>query len=138
MAILKTLKEQAGKLKVEIIALTYALRHPRTPWSAKALIVLVTGYALSPIDLVPDFIPVVGQIDDLILLPLGIAIAIKMIPKDVLSECRQKAEAGADMKQGKNWIAGVIIILLWLSAVALAGICLWKHMIPPFKSSLSK
>jgi uncharacterized membrane protein YkvA (DUF1232 family) len=86
-------KEKAKQLKTEVYALYLACRDPRVPWYAKALMGLIIGYAISPIDLIPDFIPVLGQIDDLIIVPAGISIVIKMIPKDVMEECRQKAKA---------------------------------------------
>ena len=86
------LKEKAKALKKEIVALHLAATHPKTPWHAKALAIFVVGYAVSPIDLIPDFIPILGLLDDLFLLPIGIAAVIKMIPKDVMAECRQKSE----------------------------------------------
>ena len=84
------LKEKARALKREVRALLLAARDPRTPWYAKWLVAAVVAYALSPIDLIPDFIPVLGQLDDLILVPLGIVIAIRLIPPQVLAECRAR------------------------------------------------
>jgi uncharacterized membrane protein YkvA (DUF1232 family) len=84
---------KSKRLKSEIHALYLAYKHPRTPWYAKAFAVLILGYAPSPIDLIPDFIPVVGYLDDLVIVPAGIALLMKMIPKDVLQECREKAQA---------------------------------------------
>ena len=86
-------KERVRALKKETFALYLACRHPRVPWYAKALALIVVGYALSPIDLIPDFIPILGYLDDMVLIPLGIMIVIRMIPAEVLAECRQKAEA---------------------------------------------
>jgi uncharacterized membrane protein YkvA (DUF1232 family) len=109
---IKSLKEKAGRLKTEVYALYFALKDPRTPWYAKALVAVVIAYVLSPIDLIPDFIPVLGYIDDLILVPAGIYLAVKMIPREVLEECRQKA--GSDKIPGQaRWIAALIIILIW-------------------------
>jgi uncharacterized membrane protein YkvA (DUF1232 family) len=106
-------------LKKEIFALYLACRHPRVSWYAKALALLVVGYALSPIDLIPDFIPVLGYLDDLILIPLGIMLVIRMIPAEVLAECRQKAEAmeGRTTRAGK--IAAEVIVLIWILTAAL-------------------
>jgi uncharacterized membrane protein YkvA (DUF1232 family) len=84
------LKTWAGKLKIEVKVLYHACRDPRVPWYAKVVAWAVVAYALSPIDLIPDFIPVLGYLDDLIIVPLGIALVIKMIPKDILDEYREK------------------------------------------------
>jgi uncharacterized membrane protein YkvA (DUF1232 family) len=89
--LIKKLKRQAGSLKVETYALYLACRDPRTPWYAKLLAVGVLAYAVSPIDLIPDFIPVIGVLDDLIIVHLGTALAIRMIPEQVMAECREKA-----------------------------------------------
>jgi uncharacterized membrane protein YkvA (DUF1232 family) len=78
---------------------------------------LIIGYALSPIDLIPDFIPVVGYLDDLIIVPAGIALLLKMIPRQVMEECRQKARSQSEQKSPKNWIAGLIIVLIWMLAI---------------------
>ena len=86
------LKHRAKQLKAETYALFLASRHPKTPWYAKFLATGILAYALSPIDLIPDFIPILGYLDDFILIPLGIALAIKMIPPEVLEECRGKAK----------------------------------------------
>src|SRR5512135_1644616 len=110
---LKSWKAKSRQLKTEIVALYLASKHPRTPWYAKVLAVLIIGYALSPIDLIPDFIPVVGYLDDLIIIPAGIALLIKIIPEDVLQECRSKAQS--DSLRRKHWVAGAIIILIWLA-----------------------
>ena len=79
----------------------------------------VIGYALSPIDLIPDFIPVLGYLDDLILIPLGVTIALKMIPKPVLEECRERARESLNQDKPRNWVAGSVIIAIWLILVAL-------------------
>lgn len=86
-------KIRAKRLKQEGYALYLCSRHPRTPWYAKLFSLIIVGYALSPIDLIPDFIPGVGYVDDLILIPAGIALLIRMMPKDVLEECRKKAQS---------------------------------------------
>jgi uncharacterized membrane protein YkvA (DUF1232 family) len=92
MRLLGNLKQRARILKAETFALYLAARHPHTPWYAKLFVAAIVAYAFSPIDLIPDFVPVLGYLDDLVLLPLGIALAIKMIPASVLCECRAKAQ----------------------------------------------
>jgi uncharacterized membrane protein YkvA (DUF1232 family) len=86
---------------------------------------LIVGYALSPIDLIPDFIPVVGYLDDLILIPLGISLLIKIIPGDILEECRAKAEDDLSKRKPKSWVAAIIIVLTWLLAIYLILILMW-------------
>jgi uncharacterized membrane protein YkvA (DUF1232 family) len=109
-------KEKAAQLKYEIAALYWAYRDPRTPWYAKAFMSLVIGYALSPIDLIPDFIPVLGYLDDLIIVPAGIYLAIKMIPEGVFTECRDKARKER-MDSRTKWVMAGIIILIWLLVI---------------------
>ena len=117
--VFERLKQKSRHLKIEIYALYLAYRDPRVPWYAKAFVALVVGYAFSPIDLIPDFIPVLGYLDDLFLIPLGVAVALKMIPKTVLEECREKAQK--IMQQGRpvNRMAAVVIIAIWLFLAAL-------------------
>lgn len=91
MSLLKDIKKKAKKLTKELVVLHLAHKNQKKPWTAKAVIFLTIGYALSPIDLIPDFIPILGLLDDLILVPLGIYWAIKLIPKDVLEESRNQA-----------------------------------------------
>jgi uncharacterized membrane protein YkvA (DUF1232 family) len=86
------LKQRASNLKVETYALYLAARDPRTPWYARLFIAGIVAYAFSPIDLIPDFLPVIGLLDDLILIPIGIALAIKMVPRDILADCRTRAK----------------------------------------------
>jgi uncharacterized membrane protein YkvA (DUF1232 family) len=93
--VLSSLKRRIRRLRTESRALYLAARHPDTPWYAKFLIATVAAYALSPIDLVPDFVPIVGYLDDLVLVPIGIALAIRMVPPSVLMECRALAQDGA-------------------------------------------
>lgn len=104
-------------LKRETLAVTIAARDPRTPWPAKALATLVVAYALSPIDLIPDFIPVLGYLDDLILVPLGIWLVLRLIPPRVMEEARVKA-AAMD-RPGKSLWGLAIVVALWLAAAAL-------------------
>ena len=114
------LKARANSLKREIRALYLAARDSRTPWYAKAVIACVVAYALSPIDLIPDFIPLLGYLDDLLLLPLGIYLALKLIPVDVLMDARRRAAETANVLP-KSWCAALIIIILWLITVIAAG-----------------
>jgi uncharacterized membrane protein YkvA (DUF1232 family) len=110
------------KIKKQLLALCLAYKDPRTPWYAKAWAMLVVAYALSPIDLIPDFIPVIGYLDDIILVPIGIFIAIRLIPKQVLKECRERAgkEIDAGRWGGKktNWIMACVIVVVWIAVLA--------------------
>ena len=116
---IEALKIWAKLIKREAVALALACKHPCTPWYAKAVAAAVVAYALSPIDLIPDFIPIFGYVDDLLLLPLGIMLALKLIPPDVMSECRE----GADRKirTGGGRIAARVIITIWLAVLAAAA-----------------
>jgi uncharacterized membrane protein YkvA (DUF1232 family) len=128
-------KTRAKQLRAEVVALYLASKHPRTPWYAKVLAALIVGYALSPIDLIPDFIPVVGYLDDFIIVPAGIALLIKIIPRDVLEECRAKAQSGLLGNKSKNWVAGGVIVLIWLVALYLLLSLIWP-LIFPFSAGL--
>ena len=114
MRVLESWKQRARALKVETYAIWLAYKDPRVPWYARVFAACVVGYAFSPIDLIPDPIPVLGYLDDLVLVPLGIALALKMIPPEVMAECREKAEAA--MREGKptNWKAAAAIVTLWV------------------------
>ena len=110
---MEKIKAWAKKLKRQTFVLYLAYKDDRVPWYAKIFIVFVVSYAFSPIDLIPDFIPIIGYLDEVFLLPLGIMFALKMIPKDVLAAC--EIEANRIMKNGKpkNWIAGILIVFIW-------------------------
>jgi uncharacterized membrane protein YkvA (DUF1232 family) len=108
------LRQRASHLKRETYALALAYRDPRTPWHAKLWAACVVAYAVSPIDLIPDFIPLLGLLDDLILLPIGIGIAIKLIPSDVLAECRTKAAAEMQDGSKSSWIAAAVVVVIWI------------------------
>ncbi len=112
-------KQKSRHLKIEIYALYLAYRDPRVPWYAKAFVALVVGYALSPIDLIPDFIPVLGYLDDLILIPLGVAVALKMIPEKVMEDCRIRSKEVMSKKKPINRIAAVVIIFIWLMLIVI-------------------
>ena len=114
-------KQQVRKLKKETSAIYLACKDSRVPWYARALAAVVVAYALSPIDLIPDIIPVIGYLDDLILVPLGIALVLRMIPPDVLAECREKAESMAQTTPTSR-IAAVVVVTIWLLLGILAVI----------------
>ncbi|UVK42782.1 DUF1232 domain-containing protein [Mesorhizobium sp. AR07] len=114
-----TLNEWARTIKRDVHALHLAARDPRTPWCAKALAVCVAGYALSPIDLIPDFIPVIGYLDDAILVPLGVLAVVKMIPPEVMAEHREAAALAVDRPVSRS--AAVIIACIWAASIALTG-----------------
>jgi uncharacterized membrane protein YkvA (DUF1232 family) len=120
VTIIHRLKTQAAALKQELVALYLAARHPRTPWYAKVFLLCVVAYALSPIDLIPDPIPILGYVDDLLLLPLGIYLSLRMIPAEILTECRAKAAATSE-RLPRNWWAAAVIVSLWLATLILAG-----------------
>ncbi len=123
---LEKLKIWARKLKTEIYALYIACQDPRTPWYAKISAICVVGYAFSPIDLIPDFIPILGFLDDALLLPIGIWLVVKMIPPPVLEESREKARLQQLEEKPKNWIAAGFIFLIWLSLAFLTGVFFWR------------
>ena len=111
---IESLKQKAKELRTEAHALYLACKDPRVPWYARAFALCVAGYAFSPIDLIPDFIPVIGYLDDLIIVPLGIVLAIKMIPPDVLQESRAKAREFTNQKKTVSWIAAFVIVCIWV------------------------
>lgn len=110
------LRQWAGLVRRDVHAVYLASRDPRIPWYAKCVAVLVAAYALSPIDLIPDFIPVIGYLDDLIILPLGILLVIRLVPPGLMDEHRATAEKHGGLP--KNWVAAVIIIFLWVTGIA--------------------
>jgi len=111
---LEKFKDWARRLKRELKALRIALTDNLVPWYVKTLIVLTVAYALSPVDLIPDFIPVLGLLDDFIIVPLLIYVTVKLIPMETMLYCRQTAET-RQLDDKKNWIVGGLIILLWLT-----------------------
>jgi len=112
-------KERARALKRETYAVYLACRDSRVPWYGRVLAACIVGYAFSPIDLIPDFVPVLGYLDDLILIPLGIALLLKVIPSEVMAECREKAAVAMAGGKPKNWIAAGIIVAIWILLAAL-------------------
>jgi uncharacterized membrane protein YkvA (DUF1232 family) len=113
-------KQQARQLTAQTYALYLAYRHPRAPWYAKVFAALVVGYVFSPIDPIPDFIPGVGLLDEMVVVPIGILLAAKMIPPDVFEECREKAREVAEGEKPVSRIAAVVIVAVWVLCVALA------------------
>ncbi len=123
---LSRLKTWAASLKREGLALWFACRDPRTPWYARSLAMLIVAYALSPIDLIPDFIPVLGLLDELILLPGAIWLVVRLLPPQVLLDSRARAQAWleAHRPQPKNWIAAGVIVVLWIAGLWLLWVWL--------------
>ena len=119
---LQRLKKGAASLKRDVMALWFVSRDPRTPWYARALTMLIVAYALSPIDLIPDFIPLLGYLDEVILLPLGISLVLHLVPPEALADARARAQSWAESRQPKpgGWIAAAVIVLTW-TALLWAG-----------------
>lgn len=118
MSLLSTWKRQARHLREEGHALYLAYRDPRVPWYARVVAALAVGYLFSPIDLIPDFIPVIGYLDDLLIVPLLIMLARRLIPPDVMAEQRAAARAASQASRPTKWFAAVIIVLIWLLLAA--------------------
>ena len=123
---LDTIKQRAMQLKVEIYALYFAYKDPRVPLYARIFAACVVGYAFSPIDLIPDPIPVLGYLDDLVIVPLGIWLALKMIPPEVMVDSRSKAGERLQEKKPVNWVVGAIILLIWLALAILFVRFAWQ------------
>jgi uncharacterized membrane protein YkvA (DUF1232 family) len=124
LAILRTLRENARSLKRQTVVLYFAIRDPRIPLIAKLLAGFVVAYALSPLDLIPDFIPVLGYVDDLIVVPLGIALCLRLIPEPVLAEARARAENVSE--KPKSYSGAIIIIALWVTAFAMFSLWIYR------------
>ncbi len=114
------LHEWARALKRESLALYYVARDPRTPWYAKLLATAIVAYAVSPIDLIPDFIPVLGLLDDLLLLPVGIWLVLRLLPATVMVEARERARQTLERPTSRT--AAAVIIAIWICCAALAGL----------------
>jgi uncharacterized membrane protein YkvA (DUF1232 family) len=119
VSIRERIARAARGLKTQTYALVYAIKDPETPWYAKAIAAVVVAYAFSPIDLIPDFIPVLGLLDDLLLVPLGIALALRLVPRAVMERAREQARARVAEKRKGGWVMGGIIIAVWVALVAL-------------------
>jgi uncharacterized membrane protein YkvA (DUF1232 family) len=117
------LREWAARLKTELVALWFCTRHPRTPLLAKILAAALAAYAFSPIDLIPDFIPLLGYLDELVILPAGIWLVLKLVPEDVLAECREQAARWLDEQRPtrpRSYLAAAFIVAIWLAVLWLA------------------
>lgn len=117
MGYINRLKEKTWGLKSNIVAIYLSMKDKRTPLIAKIMIVLTISYAVSPIDLIPDFIPILGYLDDLIILPIMITISIKLIPKEVFEDCRIKAKEKIQISKKLGILSALIIILLWIGVI---------------------
>lgn len=123
-----TLKTWARGIKRQLLALSLAYRDPRTPWYARVWAAFVLAYAFSPIDLIPDFIPVLGLLDDAILLPLGITLALRLIPADVMADAQERARETGGQARPTSVVGAVVIVLLWLTVVGLVGWWVWRRV----------
>ncbi len=117
---LEAWKRRARQLTAHTYTLYLAYRHPKTPWYAKVFATLVVAYVFRPVDPIPDFIPGVGLLDEMVVVPIGVLIAAKMIPREVFEECREKAREVEEGKKPVSWVAAVIVISVWLLCVAMA------------------
>jgi len=106
MKLVEKIKSNAKRLKSQVYVLYFVAQHPRTPWYSKIVVFAMVAYTLSPIDLIPDFVPVLGYLDDLIILPLGMALALRLVPRDILNECTKKVSEFKFLST-KNWKAGI-------------------------------
>ena len=124
---MQRLKIWAAALKREVMTLWFACRDPRTPWYARVLTMLIVAYALSPIDLIPDFIPVLGYLDELILLPVGIYLVLKLVPAEALADARARTQSWVESRKPKprNWIAAAVIVLVWVAVLWAAFLLIW-------------
>ena len=122
----------ARQLKRDAVVLWVCTRHPRTPFLAKALAAALVAYALSPIDLIPDFIPVLGYLDDVLLLPLGVWLVLKLVPADVLAECRAEADRRIEEWRAapRSRLAAAVIIAVWAAGLALLAWLGWRWVTP--------
>jgi uncharacterized membrane protein YkvA (DUF1232 family) len=130
--LLEALKQRARYLKAETFALYLAARDPRTPWYAKLAVAGIVAYAFSPIDLIPDFVPVLGYLDDLVLIPAGIALAIKLVPNQVLMECRAQAQEIIQNGKPVSRVAAAVIVVIWLALTALCIVWVYEAFIHQF------
>ncbi|MBM3394226.1 MAG: DUF1232 domain-containing protein [Betaproteobacteria bacterium] len=119
MKVLDRLRSWASALKRDALTLWFCARHPETPWLAKTLALALAAYAFSPIDLIPDFIPVLGLLDEVVLLPLGIALCLKLVPPSLMLECRDRARAwlASSGTRPRSYAAAAVIVLVWLLAL---------------------
>jgi uncharacterized membrane protein YkvA (DUF1232 family) len=119
-------RQWAKAIRRDVLTVWIAARHPRLPWGVKLLATAVAAYALSPVDLIPDFIPLLGYLDDLVIVPLGIALVLVLVPADVLAECRAGADALIERPNGRAGLA--IMVVLWVAAAVLAARLAWPYL----------
>ncbi len=124
-----SLKSWGRSLKVQTVALYFAVRDPRTPITAKLFAGMVVAYALSPIDLIPDFIPVLGYLDDIVIVSLGIWLALKLIPAEVMADAHARAEHLESRWLPRSYLAAVIIALLWVTVVSVFGLWVYRRFL---------
>jgi len=127
MTFLEKVKARAKALKLEALTLGLAIAHPRTPWYAKVIVAGLVAYVVTPVDLIPDFIPILGLVDDILFIPVAIWLARKFVPESVLAECRARAEAvaaGARMRR----LGTFIVVALWLAMVVIAGVLVYHSV----------
>ena len=122
----ETWRVRVAALKRETLALYLAARDPRTPWHARVVVAAVAAYALSPIDLIPDFIPILGLLDDAILLPLGITLALRLIPAEVIEDSRARAADAFAAGRPVSRSAALAIVAIWGGALVVTAIALWR------------
>ena len=121
------LAQRERSIRRDVLAIYLAARDPRTPWYAKALALCVAAYALSPIDLIPDFIPVLGYLDDVVIVPLGILAVLKLIPAEIMADNRAAAARAAARRVSRA--AAIAIALIWAAAIALTGWMTWRCLV---------
>jgi uncharacterized membrane protein YkvA (DUF1232 family) len=125
---MRRLHDLARRLKAETLALYFAARDPRTPWLARLLVAGLVAYALSPIDLIPDFVPVLGFLDDVVILSVGVALALRMIPAAVMAEARTRARGELAGTQPRSRAAAVAIVAIWVALAAVSGVLVWRAL----------
>jgi len=130
MRLLDRFKTWIARMKRELITLWFAYRHQDTPWYAKVVAAVVVGYAFSPIDLIPDFIPIIGLLDDALLVPLGIWIAVKLIPQSAYAAAREQARAwlADEHERPRNRFAAAAIVIVWIVVLVFCGLWLWSQI----------
>lgn len=121
-----TLRRWAKGLKQQTLVVYFAARDPRTPWAVRLLALLVAAYALSPIDLIPDFIPVLGYLDDLIIVPLGLFLVLRLVPHEVMLSAQEQASAAAERPVSRAMAAGIVVI--WIVVAGVFGLWAWQWM----------
>ncbi len=120
----------ARQFRTETLALYYSIRDPRSPWYSRLAGGIVVAYALSPLDLIPDFVPVLGLADELVLLPLGFWLTVKLIPPQVMADNRARARAEMSERRPGNWAAAAVIVLIWIAAIAFSALVIVRIFNP--------